>query len=319
MASERQAAVTHRLEMAAVRTLVAIVGRLPLELARRVGVALGRFAYWPLGIRRRVVLRQIHGAFPGLEATEVRRIARASYEHFGRSVVEVALLGRLEAGQIMTWFEGADDLTAFDDAVRAGNGIVAVTGHLGSWELTAAYFAARGHKIDVIARHMQNPLFDAYLTATRERYGVRVVYDDDAVRQIPRALRDGRVVALVSDQGVKGLASAFVQFFGRPAKTPRGAAVFAHRFESPAMFFAAVRRPSGKYWMHVRPIPIGRGGDREREIDATVAAYTRILESFVRRYPEQYFWLHRRWRRQPPDTPAELRDPVAVAAIAEQR
>jgi KDO2-lipid IV(A) lauroyltransferase len=130
-------------------------------------------------------------------------------------------------------------------------------------------------------------------------------------------LREGRIVALVSDQGVKGLASAFVQFFGRPAKTPRGAAVFAHRFESPAMFFAAVRLPTGKYWMHIRPVPVERGGDREREIDEIVAAYTRVLESFVRRYPEQYFWLHRRWRRQPPDTPPELRDPVALAAAIE--
>jgi KDO2-lipid IV(A) lauroyltransferase len=305
--------------MLALRLALALVSRLPLPLARRVGEALGRFAYWPLGIRRGVVRRQIQGAFPGLDARDVRRIVRASYEHFGRSMVEIALLGRQTPGRVLQWFEGADDLTAFDEAVRAGNGIVAVTGHLGSWELTAAYFAARGHKIDVIARHMQNPLFDAYLKQTREHYGVRVVYDDEAVRQIPRALREGRIVALVSDQGVKGLASAFVQFFGRPAKTPRGAAVFAHRFESPAMFFAAVRLPSGKYWMHIRPVPIERGGDREREIDDTVASYTRILESFVRRYPEQYFWMHRRWRRQPPDTPRELRDPVALLAGSEPR
>jgi KDO2-lipid IV(A) lauroyltransferase len=304
--------------MTAVRFLVSIISRLPVAVARGFGEALGRFAYWPLGIRRGVVERQIQAAFPGLERVAVRRIARGSYEHFGRSVVEIAVLGRLAPGAVTQWFEGADDLTTFDEAVRAGDGIIAVTGHLGSWELTAAYFAARGHKIDVIARHMQNPLFDAYLKSTRERYGVRVVYDDEAVRQIPRALREGRIVALVSDQGVKGLASAFVQFFGRPAKTPRGAAVFAHRFEAPPMFFAALRQPSGKYWMHIRPIPIERGGDREREIDDTVAAYTRILESFVRRYPEQYFWLHRRWRRQPPDTPPELRDPAVMPAVAER-
>lgn len=303
--------------MLAVRVLVTMIGRLPLDTARSFGAGLGRFVYWPLGIRRKVVERQIQAAFPGLDLAEVRRVSRAAYEHFGRSVVEIAVLSRLPAGAVMQWFEGSDDLAPFDAAVTAGNGLIAVTGHLGSWELTAAYFAARGHQIDVIARHMQNPLFDAYLKRTRERYGVRVVYDDEAVRTIPRALRDGRIVALVSDQGVKGLASAFVQFFGRPAKTPRGAAVFAHRFESPAMFFAAMRQPSGKYWMHIRPIPVQRGGEREQEIDDIVAAYTRTLETFVRRYPEQYFWLHRRWRRQPPDTPPELRDPVTLAAALE--
>jgi Kdo2-lipid IVA lauroyltransferase/acyltransferase len=306
----------HRLQMLAIRALVALLARLPLDAARRVGETLGRFVHTALGIRRGVVERQIAGAFPGLEDHGVRRIARASYEHFGRSVVEIALLSRQPPGSAIDWFEGHDDLAPFDDAVAAGNGLVAVTGHLGSWELAAAFLAARGHQLDVVARRMQNPLFDAYLTATRERYGVRVVYDDEAVRLLPRALREGRVIALVSDQGVKGLASAFVPFFGRPAKTPRGAAVFAYRFQVPAVFVTAVRRPSGKYWMHVREIPVRRepGGDRDAEIDAIVAAYTRILESFVRRYPEQYFWLHRRWRRQPPDTPAELRDPVIAAA-----
>jgi len=80
---------------------------------------------------------------------------------------------------------------------------------------------------------------------------------------------------------------------------------------------AATLQPSGKYWFHVQPIPVSANPDREQAIDETVAAYTRILESFVRRYPEQYFWLHRRWRRQPPDTPRELRDPVAIPVAAE--
>lgn len=180
--------------------------------------------------------------------------------------------------------------------------------------MAAAYVASRGYPVDAVARHMQNPLFDAYLKRSRERFGMRVVFDDEAVRILPRSLREGRVIALVSDQGVKGLASAFVPFFGRPAKTPRGAAVFAYRFEVPAIFLAAMRQPSGKYWLHLRAIPVARNGDRDVAIDETVAAYTRILETFVRRYPEQYFWLHRRWRRQPPETPAELRDPVAAVS-----
>ena len=309
--------ISHRLEMLGVRSFVAVLSRLPLDTARRVGEQLGLLAYRPLGIRRRVVERQIQGAFPGLADSEVKRIARASYEHFGRVVAEVAVMGEHGPAEVPGMFEGSDDLTPLDSALRAGHGAVVVTGHVGSWEMAAAYVAARGYPIDAVARHMQNPLFDAYLKRSRELFGMRVVFDDEAVRILPRSLRDGRIIALVSDQGVKGLASAFVPFFGRPAKTPRGAAVFAYRFEVPAIFLAAMRQPSGKYWLHLREIPVGRHDDRDAAIDETVAAYTRILESFVRRYPEQYFWLHRRWRRQPPETPAELRDPVAVPSTAE--
>lgn len=310
-------AVVHRLEIVGVRFVVSMLALLPYETARRLGAGLARLAYWPLGIRRRVVERQIQAAFPGLTPHDVSRIARDSYAHFGRVVIEIALLGKSGTKRILEQFEGADDLTAFRAAYAAGKGVLFVAGHLGNWELAAAFAGAQGFPADVVARHMANPLFDAYLKETRERFGIRVMYDDEAVRQVPRALRAGRGVALVSDQGVKGLASAFVPFFGRPAKTPRGAAVFAQRFAVPTMFVAATLQPSGKYWFHVQPIPVSRNPDREQATDETVAAYTRILESFVRRYPEQYFWLHRRWRRQPPDTPPELRDPVQIAVAAE--
>ncbi len=307
----------HRVEMLALRLVVATLAKLPLDTARRIGEGIARLAYRPLGIRRRVVERQIQGAFPGLGREEVARIARASYAHFGRVAIEVALLGERGPADVLAMFEGSDHLTPFEDARRDGVGTIAVTGHVGGWELAAAYVAALGFKASAVARHMQNPLFDTYLKRTREHLGVHIIYDDEAVRQVPRSLREGRIVALVSDQGVKGLASAFVQFFGRPAKTPRGAAVFAHRFDVPALFVAAMRQPSGKYWLYVRPIPPPSAADRDAAIDETVATYTRLLETFVRRFPEQYFWLHRRWRRQPLDTPPELRDPAAVPAAAE--
>jgi KDO2-lipid IV(A) lauroyltransferase len=136
-----------------------------------------------------------------------------------------------------------------------------------------------------------------------------VVHDAEAVRRTPRALRDGRAIAFLADQGVLGLASTYVPFFGRPAKTPRGPAVFALRLKVPVLFAVALRQPSGLYRFIVEPVTVEETGDRERDIDAIVAAYTAVLEKWVRRAPEQYFWHHRRWRRQPPGTPSELREP----------
>ena len=300
----------HRAEYAAVRAVVGALGKLDWRRAGDVGARIGALGYRPLGIRRRVVERQIAAAFPGLEETDVRRIARAAYEHFGRSSIEAAILPGLGPSAVLDLFEGEDGYEAVAQARALGRGLIFVTGHLGNWELAGAYVAARGVPLDAIARRMKNPLFDRYLTETRSQIGMHVVHDADAVRRTPRSLREGRGVAFLADQGVLGLASTFVPFFGRPAKTPRGPAVFALRLGVPVVFGVALRQPSGKYRMVFEPVEVEDTGDRDRDVDAIVARYTATLERWVRRYPEQYFWHHRRWRRQPPDTPPELREPT---------
>lgn len=304
--------LAYRLEYAALRGVTRVLGLVPLSWARRIGAGIARLGYAPLGIRRRVVVRQIAAAFPDLDQRAVHRLARRAYGHLGRVVAEAALLPGLGRDGVLALFEGADGFEAIEQVVAEGRGVILITGHFGNWELAGAYVAARGIPIEVIARRLKNPLVDAYVTRTRAGTGMRVVHDADAVRRTPRALREGHAVAFVADQGVLGLASTFVPFFGRPAKTPRGAAVFALRFGIPAFFVAAVATQRGRYRCVATPIPVRDTGDREADVDAFVAAHTAVLEAWVRRYPEQYFWHHRRWRRQPQDTPAELRDPVLV-------
>ena len=299
----------HRAEFTALRAVVSTLRALDWETAGNIGARIGALGYRPLGIRRGVVERQIAAAFPGLAEADVRRIALGAYENLGRSSIEAAILPRLGPNAVLDKFEGADDYDIVEEARSKGRGLIFVTGHLGNWELAGAYVAARGIPLDAIARRMKNPLFDRYLTETRSQIGMHVVHDSEAVRRTPRSLREGRAVAFLSDQGVLGLASTFVPFFGRPAKTPRGPAVFALRLDVPVVFGAAVRQPSGKYRLVFERVAVEDTGDRDRDVDAIVARYTAALERWVRRYPEQYFWHHRRWRRQPPDTPPELREP----------
>ena len=299
----------HRAEFTALRAVVSTLGALDWETAGNIGARIGALGYRPLGIRRGVVERQIAAAFPELAEADVRRIALGAYENLGRSSIEAAILARLGPNAVLDKFEGADDYDIVEEARSKGRGLIFVTGHLGNWELAGAYVAARGIPLDAIARRMKNPLFDRYLTETRSQIGMHVVHDSEAVRRTPRSLREGRAVAFLSDQGVLGLASTFVPFFGRPAKTPRGPAVFALRLDVPVVFGAAVRQPSGKYRLVFERVAVEDTGDRDRDVDAIVARYTAALERWVRRYPDQYFWHHRRWRRQPPDTPPELREP----------
>jgi KDO2-lipid IV(A) lauroyltransferase len=303
--------IAHRAEYYAMRGTIEALRALSWERACKVGQRIGALGYRPLGIRKRVVERQIAAAFPKLSPKEVVNLARESYQHLGRSSIETALLGSIGRDGLQALVETVEGWELIEEVMARGKGAVLVTGHIGNWELAGAYVAARGVPLDAIARRMANPLFDRWLNHTREEMGMTIVHDSEAVRRTPRSLRAGRAVAFVADQGVLGLASTFVPFFGRPAKTPRGAAVFALRFDVPVLFVVALRKPNGRYRIVVERVDIAETGDKDKDVDAIVARYTQLLEKWVRIVPAQYFWHHRRWKRQPKNTPPELRDPSA--------
>ncbi|MEQ1694039.1 MAG: lysophospholipid acyltransferase family protein [Gemmatimonas sp.] len=308
-ANAKTPTVSHRLEYVATRAVVGVLRLIGWRGASWVGGRIGRLVYKPIGIRRGVVERQLAAAFPDRTAADVESLAARSYESLGRTSIETATMPGTSAAEIIARVARVEGWHHVEQGLAGGKGVILVTGHLGNWELGGAYFAARGVPIDVVARGMANPIFEAYMGRTRRKIGMEVIHDKDAVRRTPRSLRDNRCVAFVSDHDALGLASTFVPFFGRPAKTPRGPAVFALRFAVPVLFVAIVREPDGRYAVLIDPVPVHPTGDREADIDAIVLAYTQMLERYVRRYPDQYFWQHRRWRRQPDDTPAHLREP----------
>jgi KDO2-lipid IV(A) lauroyltransferase len=300
---------SHYAEYYGLRGAVSALRRLSLRRAGDIGQWIGRLGYRPLGIRRAVVERQVRAAFPGLSEPDVVRIAIASYEHLGRTTIETAITPEYSAADVLRLFERVDGWDVIERAQAAGKGALIVSGHLGNWELGGAYVAARNIALGVVARRMQNPLFDGYLTSTRQRLGMEVIHDADAVRRVPRLVRSGGMVAFLFDQGAAGLASTWVPFFERLAKTPKGPAVFALRLDAPLIFACAVRQPSGKYVMSFEELHVPRTGERDRDVEAMVSAYTAVLERWVRKYPGQYFWHHRRWKHQQPGTPPELGDP----------
>ena len=306
---DRPATWMQRLEYGALRGAVGALRRIGIRGAGAVGAGIGKLGYHPFGIRREVVERQLTAAFPDLPRDEVRRIAIASYAHLGRTSIETALLPLYDRQRILDMVPVVEGWNIVEERLARAKGLILVSGHLGNWELGGAYLAARGIPMDVIARHMANPLFDRYLTETRHEIGMTVVHDDDAVRRVPRSLRAGHAVAFLMDQGAVGLASTWVPFFGRQAKTPRGPAVFALRFAAPIVFGAVLRQPSGRYRFVFEPIDTSTSGDLDRDVERIVADYTRVLEEWVRRAPEQYFWHHRRWKHQRPGTPPELGEP----------
>jgi Kdo2-lipid IVA lauroyltransferase/acyltransferase len=303
------ATLSHYAQYYGIRGAVAALRAVSFRRAGEVGASIGTLGYRPLGIRRAVVERQVRAAFPGLAEPEVLRIARASYAHLGRTTIETALLPTFDRAHVLDLFESVEGWDVVERAMSQDRGVMFVSGHLGNWELAGSYIAARGVPLEAVARRMENPLFDDYITETRRRIGMTVIHDADAVRRVPRAMREKHAVAFLVDQGAVGLASTYVPFFGRYAKTPRGPAVFALRLKTPLVFATALRQPSGRYIMYFEEVPVTPTGTLDADVDAIVASYTSTLERWVRRAPEQYFWHHRRWKHQRPGTPPELGDP----------
>jgi Kdo2-lipid IVA lauroyltransferase/acyltransferase len=307
--AERASTIAHRVQYGALRGVVGLLRRIGMRPASAVGAGLGTLGYRPLAIRREVVERQVRAAFPDLLPDEVQRIARASYAHLGRTTTETALLPMYDRERIIDMFDEVEGWSIVEERLARGKGLILLSGHLGNWELGGAYLAARGLPMQAVVRYMENPLFDRYLTRTRERVGMTIVHDDEAVRRVPRALRTGHAVAFLIDQGAVGLASTWVPFFGRFAKTPRGPAVFALRLGAPMVFGVALRQPSGRFRLTFEPIDSTPTGNLEADVERIVTNYTAALERWVRRAPEQYFWHHRRWKHQRPGTPPELGEP----------
>ncbi len=299
-----RATLTDHAQYVALRVLVAGMRLVPFHVAGAVGAWIGRLGYTPFGIRRAVVDTQLAASFPDLDAASRRAIARQSYENLGRVAVETGILSTLPADRVLGLFDEPVGWEHVAAAMEAGRGMLLISGHLGNWELGAAYLAARGVPIDAVARHMNNPLMDGYLARSRRRLGVTVLFDDEAAPRIPRSVRGGRAVALLADQDAKGLVSTFVPFFGRAARTPKGPAVFALRLGVPAILAMVVREASGLYRMYFEPVPVRDTGAREQDTDRIVAAYTAQMEAVIRRYPGQYLWHHKRWKRRPPTATA---------------
>lgn len=303
-------------ELLPVRVAGAVVGGLPPGLARAAGAGLGTVAGSALRVRRSVVERQIGEAFPDRSREWVRRTASACYRHFGREVAEIARLGRHGTADLPRRIrEAGAARSLYRTTVGDGPGGIIVTGHLGNWEMAGALLAALGIPLAAVVKRQRNPRFDAWLRASRLRLGIEPIYMEDAYEAIPAALERQRGVALVADQDAR-LRGIFVTFLGRPASTFRGPARVALA-EGVPLFFGAVVRDPPEYRAILERVAVPEPGP-EAEKELTQRWVSR-LEHHVRRWPEQYFWFHRRWKTLPPGPPAGgVRVPEAAGADGTQ-
>jgi Kdo2-lipid IVA lauroyltransferase/acyltransferase len=270
------------------------LGRRRLGTVQRVGRTLGRLA-WALGRRdRRRAVEHLAVAFPELPADERCALARRSFLHLGTHLAETLHLAGIGCAEVERYVsvEGWERVEALR---AAGRPVVILTGHCGNWELLAALINCRGLAMEVVGRRLEEPGLQELLVGVRRRFGTETIERGEAgsARRLLGTVRAGGALGVLIDQDIRA-ESVFVPFFGRPAHTPVGPAKLALRLRAAVVPSFIERLPDGRHRAVFHP-------ELELPADPTAAtaAMTRAIEEQIRRVPEQWVWMHRRWRRQP--------------------
>jgi len=276
---------------------------LPVNLGLKLGENLGELTFYLVARERRKTLHHLQLAL-GEKYTpqELHHIAKASYRHLGRCFFE---LGGMDKPGGMSLddrvsLEGREHL---DAALKKGKGVIFITAHLGNWELLAIYGARMGYPLNVIGRKTHNAKLGELIVELRSKYGVKTILRQrrGRVRQgIWQALRQNQLLGMLIDQDTK-VEGVFVDFFGRPAYTPIGPVALALRTGAVLLAGFTIRQPDGRHKIEILPpYELALTGDKQEDIRLNTARLTHIIEEYIARYPAQWVWMHRRWRRQPP-------------------
>jgi KDO2-lipid IV(A) lauroyltransferase len=302
----------HWLEYQGVLFLLFLAQRLPLSLVLVLGKLLGKFTFSVLRIRRRVALENLVQAFPEKTAAELKSTARRSYENFGTMMLEYMRLPKLSENELrrLIGFRTPADEEPLKQALAAGTGAICMTGHFGNWEYMGALLAALKYPMVYLYQEQNNPHVDALIHGIRTKMRMPSIPRGAALRGILKALREKKFVAILADQDA-GSSGIFVDFLGRPASTGRGPAVFVLKSQAPIVFLVAVRQPNGRHAVEAElltfdfsPNASHRVNDaaelnEEQKLHKITAAWTQVLEKYIRQHPDHWFWMHRRWKTKP--------------------
>ncbi|HST08892.1 MAG TPA: lysophospholipid acyltransferase family protein [Terriglobales bacterium] len=294
-----------RLEYALAWCVVRAIGALPRPVARAVGIALGQTIYLLHSKLRRVGMRNLELAFPDKPKGEHRKIVRRVFTSLGRQFAEVCLFPgytRENVSRTVTY----DGYENFDRASQRGKGVLFLTGHVGGWELSAFSHSLYGHPLHFVMRPLDNPYLDALVRRYRTMHGNTPILKDDPARELLRAMKAGATVGILMDTNMTPPEGVFVDFFGIPACTASGLARIALRTDAAVVPGFTIWDPVlRKYRLRFDPaVPLIRTGNNEADIIANTAQFTKVIEEVVRRYPDQWLWVHRRWKTRPPRQPS---------------
>lgn len=312
----------HAIEYALAAGIGALLRLLPRRVRLAIGRAFGSLVFALDARHRRVTIDNVSQAY-GDEKTdeEKRALAEGAFRHFGAMLFELISLGEPSAEEIdgLVEFVGVEHL---ERARARGKGVIILSGHFGNWEVQGVAHGYRFGPISVLARVQDNPYLNRWLQRMRAVSGNKVVYKKDALSQMRRLLRKGEMVAFLHDQNVHLEDAVFVDFFGRKAATTPVPSWFALRMDAALVPGYCYPLPDGRYRAeYLPPIDVDRYRDMDRNeaIAALSQEMATVQETFIRRHPEFWLWMHRRWRTRPPEESETVAPPATDAQAVENQ
>lgn len=284
------------------------LGALPRKAALAVSSGVASLAFLSLGGLRRAGMRSLKIAYPEKTLDERREILRGTFRSLGRVLGEVSQFPKYSKEQVASLVDfELDESSAelYEQVKREKRGVLITTGHLGNWELLVQSFAAWHEPMSYLARPIDNPLIEDLTVAIRTKFGNRPLNKTNSARTAIKLLREGEIVGVLADVNAHPKEGVFVDFFGTPASTNAGPATLAIRTNALIFPIFCVYDSSARSYkiVHGAAIEPASTGDREADIVATTAAFTGEIEKIIRQYPDQWLWIHKRWKTRPPGEP----------------
>src|SRR6202171_5409267 len=293
-----------RLEYALAWPFIKFLSLLPRPLARAAAISLAWLIYILHARLRHVGMRNLAMALPERDRRQHARILRGEFTSLGRQLAEVCQFPRytLENVNRVVVYDGFEN---YERAVARGKGVLFLTAHFGGWELSAFVHSLHGHPMHVVMRNLDNVYLDRLIQRYRSMHGNTTVSKDNFVRGLLEAMKAGEVVSLLMDTNMTPPQGVFVNFFGIAACTASGLARIALRTDAAVVpGFTVWDSRLRKYILRFDPaVELIRRGDNEADIVANTAKFTKVIEDFIRKYPDQWLWVHRRWKTRPEAQP----------------
>ncbi|MBW2558533.1 MAG: lysophospholipid acyltransferase family protein [Deltaproteobacteria bacterium] len=289
------------------RTILLLFGSIPLKIRKALFRAIFILAYHFGKKNRLITLHNLIRSFPEKSLPEINRIAKNVYLNLGTVAAEFFEIPYLTRENMADWvkFEGLEN---YIRALSKRKGILLYTGHFGNWELGGACLGLQGMVVNIIYRALDNPVLEDFVAWFRTHTGHKVIPKGGAARKIVKLLRKNEIIGILIDQNVSWNEGVFVDFFGRPASTTTGLVALALQTGAPVVPLFIVRSEDGTYKIIIyEEAKITKTDDYEADLFENTQRLTGIIEDIVRKYPDQYFWLHQRWKTKKSQVPVNKR------------
>jgi len=273
------------------------LGIIPKHWGDRLGCLLGRVFYILDAKHRKIAIQNLTYAFDK-DSSQTRELSLKVFENLGKILFEIAWSLRLEEEGFFKYFK-IDGLSHIRDAYQKGKGVLILTAHYGNWELLSIIGAMMGYPFSVVYRPLDFKPLNQFVVNYRNRFGGKLIHRRNALRKILRGLSRGELVVLLMDQSVDWYEGVFVDFFGHRTCTNKGMALLALKTEAPVVPAFLIREKFGFTGKFLPEIPLTKTGDKTKDLEINTKKYNKVIESVVRQYPEQWFWVHRRWKTRP--------------------